>query len=277
MDGRQGKRVGMYVHPSTELFDHGIDSVVCSLSGITSAAVCGLGSNMIGGLHMLTVWSGFYLTTSEHLNRGKIRFEAGIANPTEGLVLSFVILLTVAAFPGFMGTSVRYYVPQLPLTGVSFLDTLEIKHLLCIVETSTLLMSYFQSIWRYCDSANRRPGLSWGGAVLHLLPLAVAGGFIVIFFSGLVGGEEMAVFSQAHGRSILVLLCTFVNLSLLLLIISEMCKTSFPAVYVTVTHLPLLIASAVFGPVDVRIMYIAIFIGLVRFAGLWARFQHELM
>ena len=100
VDGRQGKRVGMYVHPSTELFDHGIDSIVTSLVGITMATGMRLGHGVWTALFLAGAWCVFYATTWEHLNVGKMRFQSGLSNPTEALTLIVIVLLLVGFYPG---------------------------------------------------------------------------------------------------------------------------------------------------------------------------------
>eukprot|EP00948_MAST-09A_sp_MAST-9A-sp1_P000981 g981.t1 len=122
MDGRQGKRVSMYVHPSTELFDHGIDGVVNSFSAITSTAVLGLGSKsspFFGAAHMVVLWATFYKTTWTHLMHGKITFDAGISNPTEGLIFSVTLGIQIGyGVLRFIGLWLRFQHAVIHYTGM---------------------------------------------------------------------------------------------------------------------------------------------------------------
>ena len=87
------------MHPSTELFDHGVDSVVNAINAVASVSLLGLGPTRWGVLHFLAATSAFYLSTYEHLHVGRLHFGQGFANPTEGLVMVLLTYALYAAYP----------------------------------------------------------------------------------------------------------------------------------------------------------------------------------
>lgn len=86
LDGRQAKRLGMYTNPTTELFDHGVDSIVVSLSAINSVYLVDINNPVIAVLSFLLTASIFYLPTWEHVFVGTMNFRKGLCNPTESLI-----------------------------------------------------------------------------------------------------------------------------------------------------------------------------------------------
>ena len=253
MDGRQGKRVGMYVHPSTELFDHGVDGVVTSISGITSVALLGLGSEYWGVLHLCCLWSMFYLTTHEHLTHGKITFSAGASNPTEGLVGVVVTFIALGLYPRFLETVV-FDVPY----------HLKLKHCLVLSELATVVLTMTKNMSRMVlETDYLRPNMSFRTAVTYYLPLATT--WVMAHFLLQDIGPD---------RSIFVGLSSCVNLAILQLIICEMTKSHFPSVAFAVSYLPGFCAVFVYG--QVAVPYV-VTVGLVRFAGRWLNFQRELV
>ncbi|CAF3321015.1 unnamed protein product [Rotaria socialis] len=83
LDGMQGKRVHMYENATTEIFDHGVDSIVTSLTIFV----------------LLTSFIGFHSPTYEHVVTRKMRFQSGPCNPTEALIGMQLIFLITAIYP----------------------------------------------------------------------------------------------------------------------------------------------------------------------------------
>ncbi|KAL0490824.1 cholinephosphotransferase [Acrasis kona] len=99
----QGKRVGMYQNPTTEMFDHGVDSCVTVLTAICMCKyVLAVDSSPIVLLVLCAVgFTGFHSPTYEHLITNKMIFRGGPTNPTEALIITQVVLVIAGLFPTF--------------------------------------------------------------------------------------------------------------------------------------------------------------------------------
>ncbi|CAF4499232.1 unnamed protein product [Rotaria socialis] len=103
LDGMQGKRVHMYENATTEIFDHGVDSIVTSLTSI--ATITKLThidkhlSPIFSVFVLLTSFIGFHSPTYEHVVTRKMRFQSGPCNPTEALIGMQLIFLITAIYP----------------------------------------------------------------------------------------------------------------------------------------------------------------------------------
>ena len=180
----------MYVHPSTELFDHGIDSIVTSLSGISTVALLGLGSSPFwAATHACCVWSFFYLPTYQHLVTGRMVFSAGLDNPTEGLVGTMLLLLIQGAFPHCLSISLQSVVPLVfriyendfvasvhSLLGgidvVTMLLSMPLKYWLVVGEVLSALSAIVATLrTTFSIPTVLRPGLGSKNALVALVPL----------------------------------------------------------------------------------------------------------
>ena len=91
VDGKQARRTHSS-SPLGELFDHGVDSLGCSIGCIVQMAAMASG-NSFKSVTMFTFLSFlFYMGTWEHFHTGVLYM--GIANaPTEGIILVCIVLM----------------------------------------------------------------------------------------------------------------------------------------------------------------------------------------
>lgn len=84
LDGLQGRLIGMYNNVTTEIFDHGCDSLVITLTCLQVTLLFNLSLG-----HALIIFIAaslvFFLPTWEHQWTHVMIFRGGLANPTEGL------------------------------------------------------------------------------------------------------------------------------------------------------------------------------------------------
>ena len=310
VDGRQGKRVGMYVHPSTELFDHGIDSIVTSLVGITMATGMRLGHGVWTALFLAGAWCVFYATTWEHLNVGKMRFQSGLSNPTEALTLIVIVLLLVGFYPGIWEVRVvdlwTSIVPEFArqlisavLNGVFDIissvitihfEHLKLKHVAAIAQFQNGILSVFSSAM--VIRRDPRKGITGTIAMSNLLPLILVVLWVFMMFCLDVEQKIMIEFAQ-HGRLLLVLGAATWNYATLTLIICEMGKQKYPtakviSIILSQLYLMPLVAFFLPGPVknfmlqlypDFNSVFVLKFwtaVSLLRFISLWLCYQNEL-
>eukprot|EP01130_Rhizamoeba_saxonica_P011612 TRINITY_DN4826_c0_g1_i1.p1 TRINITY_DN4826_c0_g1~~TRINITY_DN4826_c0_g1_i1.p1 ORF type:complete len:342 (-),score=20.78 TRINITY_DN4826_c0_g1_i1:27-1052(-) len=90
LDGQQGKRVGMYTCPTTEVFDHGCDCVSTFCVTVSVCYVFGLVEyiHILLPLTMITFW----LAAWDVKHTGVMIFPFGPKNPTEGNMLTALLL-----------------------------------------------------------------------------------------------------------------------------------------------------------------------------------------
>jgi len=100
LDGMQGRRVGMYQNPTTEIFDHGVDSCVTVITAVTSIVFVLQLEEVVPALLLLfSGFVGFHAPTYEHVVTRKMIFRGGPTNPTEALLLTQFILIMAGTFP----------------------------------------------------------------------------------------------------------------------------------------------------------------------------------
>jgi phosphatidylglycerophosphate synthase len=73
LDGIQARRTGMST-PTGELFDHGIDSMVCALQVMATASALGNAPPMFALQMLLCVTTGFFFSHLEKYNVGALPF-----------------------------------------------------------------------------------------------------------------------------------------------------------------------------------------------------------
>lgn len=113
LDGQQGKRVGMYTNATTELFDHGCDSV-CTLMGVLifSHAANLFESPTLAFTLALSAFTIFISHTWELTITHKMRFRL-VGNPTEGLFVSMgFLIITGIIGPRYWSLRLCEYLPQ---------------------------------------------------------------------------------------------------------------------------------------------------------------------
>ena len=314
MDGRQGKRVGMYVHPSTELFDHGVDGVVTSFSGISSVALLGLGSNYWGVLHLCCLWSMFYLTTVS------VCVPADVERGEDSHVCVFFLL--TSTFPFFCFYLHKHTTHNTHHTT----HTLQWEHIthgkitfaagganptegLIIALLTFILLGFYPHVLE--TTLTQAFGVQQIGNVVWLTAMPLKHGIVVseiatvaitvlknswymstdathlrpgltpwicfVYFVPLCATWLMSfvlLFEQGPDRWTFVAISSCVNLAILQLIVCEMTKSKFAALAMTLSFVPGVGAVVYFGASAVPIV---VCLGLLRFAGRWLNFQRELV
>ena len=114
-----------------------------------------------------------------------------------------------------------------------------------------------------------RPGMSLTDALGYFAPLVVTWVMAAWLFREERDGPTT--------RMLMILLATFANLSILLLIISEMTKTRYPAAWIVASGVPLLALPALAMRSHPWVLPLCIAIGILRFAGLWLNFQKAIV
>ena len=287
LDGRQGKRVGMYAHPSTELFDHGVDSIMTSFLGITMAAALRLGHNQWTALFILGTWTIFYSATWEHLNTGRMRFPSGLLNPTEGLVAATMACILTGVFPTIWETTLGELVMLIlrdeeywSLWVPSCVWALPVKYAVVfnlVINAVLALVSSVCQVWR-----SPRPHASSIAslAMPSLLPLALVWVWTLSIF--ILDGYLMVPRFRQYGRLLLHLGAFAWNYSVLMLIVCELTKSKYPAKEVIRTSFLLLFIGPFVmllqpGLLTVIFLKLTVAVSILWYFGMWLQFLHELV
>lgn len=110
VDGKQARRT-QSSSPLGELFDHGVDSLSCSLGCVVQMAAMATGTSFRSITMFILTTFLFYLSTWEHFHTGVLYL--GIFNgPTEGIIIiCFTMLVSAIAGPMFWYQRLSEYMP----------------------------------------------------------------------------------------------------------------------------------------------------------------------
>jgi ethanolaminephosphotransferase len=97
VDGKQARRTHSS-SPLGELFDHGVDSLSCSIGCIVQMAAMASGNSFQSVAMFTFITFLFYLGTWEHFHTG-VMYMGIINGPTEGIILVCMVLM----IPGLVG------------------------------------------------------------------------------------------------------------------------------------------------------------------------------
>lgn len=107
-----------------KIFDHGVDSIVTSLTSIsTITTLTGINQSLspiYSVLIMLTSFIGFHSPTYEHVVTRKMRFQPGPCNPTEALLLMQIFYLIKSIYPSIWSNEIS----RIPLMIIIILSSL---------------------------------------------------------------------------------------------------------------------------------------------------------
>lgn len=105
VDGKQARRTGTS-SPLGELFDHGIDSLNCTLASLLQVAAMGQGSTKIGALTALLPCLPMFFSTWETYHTHTL-YLGYINAPTEGLIIATAMIISAGIYgPGIYSKSV---------------------------------------------------------------------------------------------------------------------------------------------------------------------------
>lgn len=91
VDGKQARRTGTS-SPLGELFDHGIDSLNCTLASLLETAAMGLGSTKLGAYTALIPCLAMYASTWETYHTHTL-YLGYVNGPTEGLLIAIAFMI----------------------------------------------------------------------------------------------------------------------------------------------------------------------------------------
>ena len=192
IDGKQARRTGTS-SPLGELFDHGIDSLNCTLGSLLEACAMGLGNSKSAVFTALVPCLPMFFSTWETYHTHTLYL--GVINgPTEGLILACTVMGLAGHFgPGIWTQPLSDFVGGTLLSDVSFRD----------VWVGIIVVSLFATHIPFCVlnvvRARRRDGLPVAPVFLEWTPMAV--------FTFSVGAWLLSPHSTLRSENHLVLFC----------------------------------------------------------------------
>ncbi|GAM22695.1 hypothetical protein SAMD00019534_058700, partial [Acytostelium subglobosum LB1] len=110
LDGRQARRTGTS-SPLGQLFDHGCDSIVCTLQSLTATSIIGQGAGFLSLFQLFsTALLPFWMATWEEYHTGVLHL-GPINGPDEGIVIICLLFVFTGYFgSSFWGTPLRFLV-----------------------------------------------------------------------------------------------------------------------------------------------------------------------
>jgi len=235
LDGLIGRRTGMYAHPSAELFDHGVDSLVISLVGISIACLFQTGYSWTTMVLLWTFFSNFFLPTWEQKFTGSIHFGPGLNNPTEVQLCGMALLLIKGFFPSLfeIGFIIKEVSVPLYCIGIFIGGIVTIPGNIVVVQ-------------KVIEKSKQKTE-----ALLALTPhLSIMAAIFLLF----CGNPHPTL--VAHPRLVLMMVAVHWHVFIFHLILCEMTKSQLPLPYLFLSQLPLLIFSCgVYSNTDLLTSY----------------------
>ena len=238
IDGKQARRTGTS-SPLGELFDHGIDSLNCTLGSLLEAAAMGLGNSKSAVFTSLVPCLPMFFSTWETYHTHTLYL--GVINgPTEGLILA----CSVMGIAGHWGPGV-WTQPLVNFFGPTFWPSSWNEVAFRDVWVGIIVVSLFATHIPFCVrnvvAARRRDGLPVAPVFLEWTPMAV--------FTLSVGAWLLSPHSTLRDENHLVLFCLTMSFVFgrmtTKIILAHLTKQPFP--YWTVMLWPLVGGAITFN------------------------------
>ncbi|KAF2013449.1 ethanolaminephosphotransferase 1 [Aaosphaeria arxii CBS 175.79] len=253
VDGKQARRTGTS-SPLGELFDHGIDSLNCTLASLLETAAVGYGSGYIGAFTALVPVLPMFFSTWETYHTHTL-YLGYFNGPTEGLILACTFMIMSGIYgPEIWSTPLIKYFPSYE----EYLGVISFKDLWVPIILVTFFIAHLPACVVNVARARRAQNLPIAPVFKEWTPLII---FSVATIAWL-GSPYSFILKDNH----LVLYC--VTMSLVFgrmttkIILAHLTRQSFP--YWTVMLVPMIggallvnhpyftITGTTFGPVSAK-------------------------
>lgn len=230
VDGKQARRTGSS-SPLGELFDHGIDSLNCTLGGIVMCAALGFGSTFKGAVVIvISSWPMFF-SSWEQFHTG-ILYLGFFNGPTEGIIIACTCMLISAVFgPGV------WHVPAVDIFGQSsrwLLGDLSTDDLFLVNITFALFFVHIPFCLYNVHVARSKKGLCTVSTFAEWLPIMLFTGSA----SAWIWSPYTCILKDNHLVLFSFFLCLIFGRMTTKIILAHLLKEPFPMF--TVMLLPLM-------------------------------------
>jgi len=173
IDGKQARRTGTSSGLG-ELFDHGIDSLNCTLASLLETSAMGLGATPIGALTALIPTLPMFFSTWETYHTHTL-YLGYFNGPTEGLMIASTIMI----LSGLFGPQI-WHQPIAGLIGYSsVLGSLSVKDVWAGLLLVSFAVGHLPSCIYNVAEARREKGLPLASTFLEWTPMLVFTGALV--------------------------------------------------------------------------------------------------
>ncbi|KAF2400415.1 hypothetical protein EJ06DRAFT_477161 [Trichodelitschia bisporula] len=200
VDGKQARRTGTS-SPLGELFDHGIDSLNCTLASMLEVAALGFGATPAGAFTALIPCLPMFFSTWETYHTHTL-YLGYFNGPTEGLIIATAMMLMSGVYgPDIWTTPLVKHIPALES---SLQPTTTVRDLWVPVVLGAFLVAHLPAcvlnVWR----ARAKQGLPMAPLFLEWTPMIV----FTAATCAWLGSPHSTMLSQNH----LVLFCLTMSL-----------------------------------------------------------------
>jgi len=193
VDGKQARRTGTSSGLG-ELFDHGIDSLNCTLASLLETSAMALGPTPIGALTALIPTLPMFFSTWETFHTHTL-YLGYFNGPTEGLIIACLIMI----LSGIFGPQI-WHVPLSTYIGLSsLLGELTFVDLWAPILLGGLFLAHVPECIFNVAKARRRQGLPVAPVFLEWTPIVLFTGSLIAW----LGSPDSALLKDNH----LALLC----------------------------------------------------------------------
>lgn len=240
IDGKQARRTGTSSGLG-ELFDHGIDSLNCTLASLLETAAMGLGTSKLGVFTALCPCLPMFFSTWETYHTHTL-YLGYFNGPTEGLLIACAVMALSGIYGPdmwsepilqFLSEKSPYAYELLGKEGRAFLGDISITDIWVIIIAGSLFTLHVPFCVRNVAKARRAKGLPVMPVFLEWIPMAI--------YTFSIGAWVYSPYSTLMRENHLVLLC--LTLSLVFgrlttkMILAHLTRQPFP--YWTVMLFPL--------------------------------------
>lgn len=188
IDGKQARRTGTSSGLG-ELFDHGIDSLNCTLASLLQTSAMGLGATRIGAFTAIIPTLPMFFSTWETYHTHTL-YLGYFNGPTEGLLLASSSM----AVSGYFGSQI-WHQPVADFVGYSnILGKLAIKDIWVVLLLAAFFVAHLPScIWNVAEAQQKKK--------LPLLPLFVEWTPMLVFVGSLLawlGSPDSRILKDNH-------------------------------------------------------------------------------
>lgn len=227
VDGKQARRTGSS-SPLGELFDHGIDSLNCTLASLLETAAMGLGTSKTGAFTAMVPCLPMFFSTWETYHTHTL-YLGYFNGPTEGLIIACSIMVA----SGYFGPHIWQLPAQEVFGEVEILDGLTIRDLWVPVILGAFFFAHLPGCVVHVVKARRKADLPVLPVFLEWIPMLIFTGSCAAW----LGSPNSHLLRDNH----LVLFCLTMSLAFgrltTKIILNHLTRQPFP--YWTVMLLPL--------------------------------------
>ncbi|KAK9480324.1 hypothetical protein V1514DRAFT_194149 [Lipomyces japonicus] len=171
IDGKQARRTGSS-SPLGELFDHGIDSLNCTLGGLIETACMGLGPTGAGAFTTLIPCLAMFFSTWETYHTHTL-YLGYINGPTEGIIVAVAVMIVSAVWgPQFWQNTIGDLVPWRVIPG--FVASVPMRDLWVTVVAAAFIFAHLPFCVLNVYRARQKARLPFLPALIECVPISLA-------------------------------------------------------------------------------------------------------